>query len=141
MLVEHGLAGVAAIEGVQRGGPELQPQRDKAGDADDPGEQRDPAVPVAGPAEAAEQAGPLAGSLPGMRGARRAGVRHGDLPRAEDRLLLPILAIAGAKRVLRGEAPERPATPRAYSPGSAAPAGRRADQDRRRPYALRATPP
>ena len=56
--------GVAAVEGVQRGGAELQPQRDEAGDADDPGEQRDPAVPVAGPAEPAKQAGSLAGSRP-----------------------------------------------------------------------------
>src|ERR1700733_4097329 len=121
MLVEHCLAGVAAIEGVQRGGPELQPQRDEARDADDPGEQRDPAVPVAGPAEPAQQADFLAGSLAGTRGARRACVRHGDLPRAEEWLVLPILAVAGAKRVLRGEAPARVATPRAYSPGSTRP--------------------
>src|SRR3984885_11655681 len=98
MLVEHGLTGVAAVEGFERGGAELQPQRDEACDADDPGEQRDPAVPVAGPAEPAQQAGSLTGSLtgslPGMRGARRAGVRHGDLPRAEKWLLLPILAVA-----------------------------------------------
>src|SRR5580693_1701143 len=121
MLVEHRLAGVAAIEGVQRGGAELQPQRDEAGDADDPGEQRHPAVPVAGPAEPAKQADSLTGSLPGMRGARRAGVRHGDLPRAEERLLLPILAVTAAKVVLRGEAPARAATPRAYSAGSTRP--------------------
>src|ERR1700729_4366872 len=118
MLVEHGLAGVAAIEGVERGGAELQPQRDEAGDADDPGEQRDPAVPVAGPAEPAEQPGSLAGARPGLRGARRAGMRHGDLPRAEERLVLPILAIAGANGVVRGVAPGRAATQRTYSAGS-----------------------
>src|SRR5260370_42395197 len=44
MLVEHGLARIAAVEGVQRGGAELQPQYDEAGDADDPGEQGDPAA-------------------------------------------------------------------------------------------------
>src|SRR3984957_14918273 len=118
MLVEHGLAGVAAVEGVQRGGAELQPQHDEAGDADDPGEQRDPAVPVAGPAEPAKQAGSLAGSRPGVRGVRRAGVRHGDLPRADKGLLLPILAFAGARSVLPGEALGRAGTPRTYSAGS-----------------------
>src|SRR6266699_6950657 len=121
MLVEHGLAGVVAIEGVQRGGAELQPQHDEAGDADDPGEQGDPAAPVARPAEAAQQADPLMGSLPGIRRARRAGVRHGDLPRAEERLLLSILAVAGAKSVVPGEAPERAGTQRAYSAGSTRP--------------------
>src|ERR1700730_62479 len=121
MLVEHGLAGVAAVEGVQRGGAELQPQRDEAGDADDPGQQGDPAVPVAGQAEPAQQAGALIGSRPGIRGARRAGVRHGDLPRAEERLLLSIFAIAGAKSVVPGEALERAGTQRAYSPGSTRP--------------------
>src|SRR5580704_9173973 len=104
MLVEHGLAGVVAVEGVQRGGAELQPQHDEAGDADDPGEQGDPAVPVAGPAEPAEQADSLINSAPGVRGARRAGVRHCDLPRAEERLLLPILAITCAKNVVPREA-------------------------------------
>src|SRR6266568_4806366 len=112
MLVEHGLAGVVAIEGVQRGGAELQPQHDE------PGEQGDPAAPVARPAEAAQQADPLMGSLPGIRRARRAGVRHGDLPRTEQRLLLSILAVAGAKVVVPGEAPERAGTQRAYSAGS-----------------------
>src|SRR6266702_221900 len=101
MLVEHGLAGVVAIEGVQRGGAELQPQHDEAGAA-----------------EAAQQADPLMGSLPGIRRARRAGVRHGDLPRTEQRLLLSILAVAGAKVVVPGEAPERAGTQRAYSAGS-----------------------
>src|SRR5579863_1903368 len=121
MLVEHGLAGVAAIEGVERGGAELLPQRDEAGDADDPGEQRDPAVPVAGPAESAKQAGSLTGGLPGMRGAGRAGVRHDDLPRAEGRVSLPILAAAGAKSVPPGEVSGRARTRRAYSPGSTRP--------------------
>src|SRR6185437_7141974 len=129
MLAEHGLARVAAIEGVQRGGAELQPQRDEAGDADDPGEQRDPAVPVAGPAKPAQQAV----SLAGMRGARQAGVRHGDLPRAEGRLSLPILAIAGAKVVVPGEAPKRAGTPRTYSPRSTRPASAAANGGGRRP--------
>src|SRR5579864_3316171 len=121
MLVEHGLTGVAAVEGVQRAGAELLPQRDEAGDADDPGEQRDPAVPVAGPAEPAKQAGALTGCLPGMRGAGRAGVRHDDLPRAEERLSLPILATAGAKGVPLREVSGRARTQRAYSPGSTEP--------------------
>src|ERR1035438_1754045 len=98
MLVEHRLAGVAAVEGVQRGGAELQPQRDEAGDANDPAEQRDPAVPVAGPAEPAQQAGSLIGSLPGIQGTRRASVRHSDLPRAEERLLPSTPGIAAANR-------------------------------------------
>src|SRR5579863_8414439 len=121
MLVEHGLAGVAAVEGVQRGGAEQLPQGDEAGDADHPGEQRDPAVPVAGPAEPAEQAGSLTGGLPGVRGAGRAGVRHDDLPRAEERLSLPILAAAGAKNVPLGEVSGRARTQWAYSPGSTRP--------------------
>src|SRR6266581_3868050 len=110
MLVEHGLAGVVAVEGVQRGGAELEPQRDKAGDADDPGEQGDPAVPVAGPAEAAKQAGARPGCLPGIQGTRRTGKRHGDLPRAEERLMLSILPAAAAEIVVSREAPERTGT-------------------------------
>ena len=57
MLVEEGLAGVVAGEVVLGGRAELDPQRDQAGHADDPGDQGDPAVPVAGAPHGAENAG------------------------------------------------------------------------------------
>src|ERR1700729_2747203 len=121
MLVEHGLAGVAAIEGVQRGGAELQPQPDEARDADDPGEQRDPAVPVAGPAEPAQQAGSLTGSLPRMRGARRTGVRHGDLPRPRGGYCSRFSRSQATTASCPGRHLGGPATQRAYSTGSTRP--------------------
>ena len=58
VLVEQGLPGVAAGEVVLGGCPEPGPERDQAGDSDDPGDDGEPAVPEAGASERAHDPGP-----------------------------------------------------------------------------------
>jgi hypothetical protein len=120
VLVQQRLPRVAAAGVVLRRGAEVDPQGDQAGHAGQPGEQRDPAVPVA---RAAEQANRPRADIRGV-GARRAALVAYDMRfscEPEELLLsLSMLARSGARIVVRREALGRAGTRREYSARSTA---------------------